>query len=574
MTVITMKVSKAWLEELVEIKDIKEVERLLPLRTIALREVTEDYIELDMKGYNRSDLLSMRGVAYEVAAIADSKVKFEEPKDGDYVWSNNQLPPTPITTDEKINPIQAVAKIEGLKVKKSPEEWVKKLNDSGMRGVNNIVDITNLVMLEYGHPLHAFDAETVKDDTINVRRAKDGEEIKTLDGKLRKLSTDDMVLADNEKALDIAGIMGGKDTEIKDSTTTILLSASFFDPNMIRQTAKKLGLGTESTKRFYHGLTRKRLLQAFDAAIRMYEEMGGKLTALTIVGDTKDPVRKVPLTIEKTSSLIGVNLSEDQVENYLEKLGFELENDGNSWIVTPSYYRLDIEIEEDLIEEVARMYGYEKIPSKELEKNLPAGRQVDQKLFELIYNLKKTLADLGLTEVQTYSFFSSLTLDILGWMEGDNRKYLVKVENPISSETEYMRQNIWPNLVEVIDKNIRQGYKDIAIFEIGKAYFMHGEEIKEQYRLSIALMNGTDNPLAELNQIVKQLAEKLEIKIKVAEGKQDGPLGPLFHPNRYLDLEINGTKVGSMTEVHPRILDQYGVQKRVAVLEVTLESLV
>src|SRR3989344_5361685 len=272
-----MKVSKNWLKELVEIKDIDQLVELLPLRTIATKEVTDDYIELDMKGYNRADLLSMRGIAYEVGAVTNSKVNFEEPKKSDYIWVEKSLDSTPVSIeDEELCQIQAVAKIEGLKVEHSKDRWVKKLSDSGMRSIDNITDVTNLIMLEYGHPLHAFDGATVKDETINVRRAKEGEEITTLDGKLRELTKDDLVLADTEKALDVAGVMGGKDTEIKDTTSTILLSASLFNPEMVRKTANRLKLQSEASKRFYHGLTAKRLLQALNAAIKMYQDLGGK----------------------------------------------------------------------------------------------------------------------------------------------------------------------------------------------------------------------------------------------------------------------------------------------------------
>src|SRR3989344_4870013 len=208
-----MKVSKSWLKELVDKVVIEEVERLLPLRTIGTKEITDDFIELDMKGYNRADLLSIRGVAREVAAITNSEITFNELNGLEYTWASRQLPSTPVTTDEELNPLQAVAKIEGLKVNTSPKEWVKKLTDSGMRSVNNIVDVTNLIMLEYGHPLHAFDANKVKNDTINIRRAKDGEEIVTLDGKLRKLTAEDIILAVDEKPVDVAGVMGGEGTQ-------------------------------------------------------------------------------------------------------------------------------------------------------------------------------------------------------------------------------------------------------------------------------------------------------------------------------------------------------------------------
>lgn len=566
-----MNVSIDWLKELVDLKvPLDELIRLIPLRTIGLKEVTQDFIELDMKGYNRADLLSMRGVANEIAAITDSKVKFTDPTEDEFVWKNQDLPKTPVSVEEEnLSPIQVIAKIEGLKVEKSNPEWVKKLTDSGMRSVNNIADVTNLVMLEYGHPLHSFDARSVVDETVNVRRAKEGEEVLTLDGKTRKLITEDIVLADTEKALDVAGIMGSQETEIKDSTTSILLSASLFNPTMIRRTAQRLSFSSEASKRFYHGLTVKRLFQSLNAAIKMYQDLGGKLTAINIVGDFEDPIKKVKLTLKKINSLIGIDFKPEEIEESLTKLQFSLEKTEGGWKVTVPFFRLDINIEEDLIEEVARIYGYEKIPAKELVGDKP--QPIDQSLFKLIYDLKDNLVKTGLTEVQTYSFYSTKVLEALGFNES-NRKALIKIKNPMSSETEYMRMNIWPNLVEVIEKNMRQGYKDIAIFEIGKEYsFTPEHKIWEAHTLAIALMNGTDNPLAELNQIYEQsLKPTLGNNL---EAKSDNPpavISHLFHPSRFLSIDKGNERQGGMAEVHPQVLDKLGISKRVAILQIQL----
>lgn len=545
-----MKVSINWLKELIDLKvPVEELVRLLPLRTIGTKEITEDFIELDMKGYNRADLLSMRGIAYEVAAITDSELIFKEPLEGDFIWNQQKLPETPCEIeDEALCALQGIAKIEGLKIGPSKDEWVKKLADSGMRSVNNVVDVTNLIMLEYGQPLHSFDASTIKDETINVRVAKAGEEITTLDGKLRKLDTSDIVLADTKGPIDVAGVMGGKNTETSDSTNTILLTASFFNPQMIMKTTHKLGLYSEASKRFQHGLTKKRLLQSFNAAIKMYESLGGKLTAINLVGNQEDKLKTITLTQSKINSLIGVEISAKEVEESLKKLGFFLTSQDNGWEVTVPYWRLDIDIEDDLVEEVARLYGYEKIPATELKGELPT--KIDQKRFEFLYQLKTDLAGSGLTEVQTYSFYSTQVLNNLNL----DKNNLVKLLNPISAETEYLKDKLWPNLLEVTAKNIKNGIKDIAIFEIGKTYFpAKGEMPEEKYHLSITLSNGTDNPIAELYQIAKKLNLNLEgAKIEPRD---------YFHPTRYTD---------GLAEIHPRFVNKFGTEQRVAVLEIDL----
>lgn len=565
-----MKVSISWLKELVDLKvPLEETVELIPLRTIGTKEITPEYIELDMKGYNRADLLSMRGVAYEIASLTGSSVTFDELKENEYIWYGKNLPKTRIKVqDSKLCPLYCIAKIDNLKVSLSNPAIAKKLRGSGIRAVNNVADITNLIMLEYGQPLHAFDAARIRDETLIVRRAQEDEEIMTLDAKVRKLSSSDLLITDPEKAVGIAGVMGGKNSEVTDMTTSILLESAIFDGANLRKTANRLNLPSEASKRFQHGLTRKRLLEALDAAIRVYQSLGGKLTALSIVGETEDPIKKIRLTKQKIYSLIGVEIPEVDVKKYLEKLNFQLDPKGKGvWEVTVPYFRLDIEIEEDLIEEVARMYGYEKIPAKELPGQIPP--KIDQSLFKLIYKLKTTLVNLGLTEVQTYSFYSSKVINDLRLKIDD----LVKIQNPISSETEYMRNFIFPNLLEVVAKNLKQGFSDIAIFELGKIYDqIKGSRPKESYSLTLALTNQTDNPLAELNLILRNLSKKIDLEVNIELDQAPEIIKHLSHPKRFLKISFHGNKIGGLAEIHPRILDKFGIDKRVAILEINLKS--
>ncbi len=552
-----MKVSLSWLKQLVKYNfSAQELADLLSLKSIGVKQVSEDFLELDLT-YNRGDLLSLRGVAREVAAIIDSEVTFESPPD-----LKSNLPTTPVKIeDENLSPLQCVAKIEGLKVQPSSNEWIKRLGECGMRSVNNIADVTNLIMLEYGQPLHSFDEATVKNDTINVRAAQKGEEIVTLDGKLRKLEGSDIVLADTEKALDVAGVMGGKDTEIKESTNTILLSASMFNPVMVRNTAQRLGLHSEASKRFQHGLTKTNLLQALSAAIKMYEELGGKLTAITIIGDTEDKPKVIHLTQDKINSLLGVNIPVTQVESSLKSLGFSL----NAGDVTIPYWRLDCNIEEDLIEEVARIYGYEKIPDTPLDTSIQ--EKLDQSEYEFIQKLKDSCKDAGLTEVSTYSFYSTNVLNNADYIDDP----LIKISNPISSETEFLRNHLWPNLVETASKNIRNGFKDMAIFELGKIYQLDKTNINEEYSLCLLLVNNSDNPVDELYQIFRKVMESLKLDIPI--GEQIGESKGRFHPTRYSYLTKGGQPVGKLGEIHPKVINKFGVEQRVAVVEISLEKL-
>lgn len=571
-----MKISLPWLKELVDFNlTPQELADQLSLRSIGVKTVTEDYIELDLT-YNRGDLLSLRGVAREVAAIIATPIKFKPQTE--YIWEGKNLPKVKVEVqDNKLCPLYCVAKIENLTVEQSDKTYVKKLSDSGIRSINNVADVTNLVMIEYGQPMHAFDASKVKDETILVRTANTEENLTTLDEKNRKLDSTDLLITDPEKTLGIAGVMGGKDSEVSTSTTAILLEAAIFDPVSIRKTSKRHGLYSEASKRFQHGLTKTNLLQALSAAIKMYEKLGGKLTAISLIGDLKDKPKVITLSEEKLNSLVGVEISSEIVESLLQKLGFRIYARSipkgytlQTWKVEIPFWRLDINIEEDLIEEVARMYGYEKIGGIKLADEETS--KLDEDLPKFIYSLKLKLKNIGLTEVQTYSFYSSAVLEALEFTE-EGKKNLIKVANPISSETEYLRLDLWPNLLEVVGKNIKQGFKDIAIFEVGNNYFKNEEKPEEKYRLSVALMNNTDNPLEELASLIQNLS-------LILGGGQLNPASPppagsnLFHPKRFINIEKEGKMIAGIAEVHLRLLNKLGIEKRVAVMEINLKDLI
>ncbi len=572
-----MNVSIDWLRELVNLEmPIDELVTLLPLRTIGTKEVTERFIELDMKGYNRADLLSMRGVAYEVAAITNSKVTFTEPSENAYYWIQNELPPLEVKIENpEAVPFYCLVKIDGLKVEQSSSEVQQKLSDSGIRVVNNLADITNLIMVEYGQPLHAFDGSSIVDQKIIVRPALASEKLITLDGKERQLQVPDIVIADSEKAVGLAGVMGGSNSEITDNTTTILLEAAIFDPIQLRKTATRLNLSSEAGKRFYHGLTKKRLLQALQAAIGEYQRLGGRVNGIAIVGDSEEMPRQILLSQKKTVELIGTPISDVEIEKFLGALQFNLlpqaDSGGTrSWQVTPPYYRLDIEIEEDVIEEVARLYGYEKIPAQPLSSNMPA--KINQSEYEFMANLKSKSAAGGFTEVATYSFYSTAILEALGWNE-NNKNQLLKLSNPMSAETEYMRQTIWANLAEVAAKNYKQGIKDIAIYEIGKVYRLNEKlEFSEFNSLGLALVGDAETAISELYQRLTGILGELGVTVTVTPGLGALPI-ELYHPTKQYQLNFGDKNIGGIAEVHPRVMFKLGLEgKRVAVAEITLSA--
>ena len=299
----------------------------------------------------------------------------------------------------------------------------------------------------------------------------------------------------------------------------------------------------------------------------MYQDLGGKLTGISITGDLEDKQKTMTLRKSQMDSLIGVEIPEKDIENYLKKLNFRvLRTKGDAfcaWEVVPPYYRLDVEIEADVIEEVARMYGYEKIPPKELVGETPA--KIDQSLFEFIYNTKVILAKTGLTEVQLYSFYSTQVLNNLGM----NKEELIRVVNPMSSETEYMRNELWPNLVECVAKNLRNGYEEVAIFEINRVY-IRGAEPKEEYHLVLALSNDNPENIKQLYGLFEKINQKIELGIKLGSQEMEEREKDLFHPVRFWQLLKDGKRVGKLAEIHPRVANKFGLEKRVYILEINI----
>ncbi len=560
-----MKVSLDWLNQLVDLNVTpQELANLISLKIQGgVKELTGDYIELDLKGYNRADLLSLRGVAHEVAAITDSKVKFtEHTEQEEEILQEVSLSKLDIKiADTNLCPVYCLAKIEGLKVETSSSDWIKKLHDSGIRSVNNIADVTNLVMLEYGQPLHAFDAEKVLDQRIIVRSAQEGEKLQTLDNKTRNLNPQDLLITDSEKILGLAGIMGGKDSEITDLTSTILLEAAIFDPIALRKTATRMSLHSEASKRFQHGLTKKRLLQAFSSAIKIYQSMGGRLTGIIVLDHLTTTYPIISLSLDKVNSLIGIELSAEQIEHYLHKLSFKVEKNIEGWDVTPPYYRLDLQIEEDVIEEIARIYGYDKITAKPLSGDIPEA--IDQTFYSKVSELRDRISKEGFNEVQTYSFISQEVINATG----KDRLQLIKLENPMSSQTQYLRDELWPNLLEVVSKNLKHGINPLAVFEIGKVYQIDNQgNPSERYKLAAAFVDSSDNPAASLNKLLEETLKHFGLKFKTFKN-----LNSVFHPVRQMSIEKeNGEAVGVLAEVHLRVTDKLGINQRVAILEVEL----
>ncbi|WP_059171350.1 phenylalanine--tRNA ligase subunit beta [Bacillus sp. FJAT-27445] len=503
---------------------------------------------------NRADCLSMLGVAYEVGAILGRDVKFPEikleesnEKASDYIK---------VTVDAKEdNPLYAAKVIKNVKIGPSPLWMQTRLMAAGIRPHNNVVDITNYILIEYGQPLHAFDYDRLGSKEILVRRARDGETIVTLDDSKRTLTSDHLVITNGTEPIAIAGVMGGANSEVDTDTTTVLLEAAYFTGSPIRKASKDHGLRSEASARFEKGVDPNRVREAGErAAALMAEYAGGEVLEGTVEADTlKVEPAVVSITMDKLNTFLGMQLSIDEVTDIFERLKFDVSAEGETVTVTVPTRRGDITIEEDLIEEIARLYGYDNIP-----KTLPAGEQLAGKLTP--YQAKRRevrryLEGAGLYQAVTYSLTSEEKVAQYSLEKTD----AIKLAMPMSEERSLLRLSIVPQLLEVLKYNGARQADSLAVYETGAVFLAKGDELPVEEEHLAAAMTGLwlSNPwqgekkpvdFFVLKGILEGLTEKLGLKerIEYAQGQLDG-----MHPGRTADILLDGKRIGFVGQVHP-----------------------
>ncbi|MDD5080044.1 MAG: phenylalanine--tRNA ligase subunit beta [Candidatus Omnitrophica bacterium] len=480
-----MKVTYNWLKEFVDIKmPAQELADRLTMSGLEVKSVEEkagDFVfEIEITS-NRPDWLSVIGVAREVAALTGKKTK------------TGQMKSVKIETgcadkfgieieDRNDCPFYTARVIRNVKAGPSPEWLRARLESLGVRSVNNVVDITNYVLFETGEPLHAFDLDKLSGREIVVRRASKGEKLVTIDGQERELSPDILVIADKKKTVAIAGVMGGKDTEVTENTRNVLLEAAIFEPVLIRRGRQKLGMTSDAAYRFERGIDPAGPAAASLRAAKLIGELcAGDLSCAASSGVSRMNVAKVCLTAAGIKRSLGVEIPQARVNNILAGLGFEIKGKkkGCLQVKVPSW-RLDVKEEVDLIEEISRIYGFENIPSTLAKVGLKNQETAAQ---DHISQSKDILFGLGLNEVVTYSLIDRKSLD--GFWEGDDS--LIAVCNPLSIEQEVMRPVLMPSLVRCVSHNLKQKQEYVNIFEIARVYRLDGKRIQEEYRLGICL---------------------------------------------------------------------------------------
>lgn len=512
---------------------------------------------------NRADCFSVYGIAREASATFNVPLKEIElgfMENGDNI---NKYLSVEVKDDLCRRYIGKM--IKNVSIKPSPDWMQQRLEEAGVRAINNIVDITNYVMLELGQPLHAFDYRDISDKKIIVRRAEKDEKFKTLDGNERILDSSMLVIADNKRAVGIAGVMGGENSEIKEDTDTIVFeSANFYGPS-VRITSKKLGLRTEASSRFEKDLDPNLAEIAMNRVCHLVQQLG----AGEVVGGVIDiyPNMVKPHNIQLSSKwindFIGIDINAAQMKEMLERLEMHVTGEETLNIEVPTF-RQDVKIDQDVAEEIARLYGYDKIPSVKMHgETVEAVWTEEQKLNRIV---KNAMTASGLYETLSYSFVSPKVYDKINIPADDSLRNNVKIKNPLGEDFSVMRTTTLPSMLELLGRNYAKDNKDVGLFEIARVYIPGKEPLPdERDKLVIGMYGSCD--FYTLKGIIENLLKELGIEkadyIRESEN-------PSFHPGRTAKLLIRKQEAGVLGEIHPDVAENYGMDERVYIAEIDL----
>lgn len=528
----------------------------------------DDYIVDFEITSNRPDCMSVTGLAREAAATfgcefyyPEIRIEHEDKNDDVRNYVDVEV------HDGELCPRYMARAVKDIKIAPSPDWMREYLRGAGVRPINNIVDITNYVMLEMGQPMHAFDYKDIKGGKINVRRAKNGETIKTLDEVDRVLDDTMLVIADEKDPVAVAGVMGGEFSGIHDDTNTIIFeSANFFGAG-VRRTARKLGMRTEASGRYEKGLDPNIALDAVNRACQLCEMLGcGTVVAGTIdVNNSKDNRKPIPLRVDYINQFLGTNISREEMIKYLTSLEFTV--DENDMILAPTF-RTDIESIADVAEEIVRLYGYNNIPTT-LFRDSTEGKLTDvQKARKSIANV---MVAQGLNEIITYTFISPKYYDKVRLPEDSPLRKCVTITNPLGEDTSVMRTTMLPSMMSILGLNNSHRNAHAALYELGRIYLPQGDEHPlpdEREVLTIGFYNNGD--YYNLKGIVENVLRVMGVEdVDVIPQKEN----PSYHPGRCADLMIGDELLGTIGQIHPKVAQNYGIDAECYVAEIDFATL-
>lgn len=550
----------------------KSYEKDLGKDIVDVLNLREEVIDFEITP-NRPDCLSIEGLGRETAASLGKTFKnprknLEELK----IEDKNEIEGLKVDITAPDLCYRYIARVvKNVKIGPSPEWMVRRLKACGVRSINNIVDITNYVMLELGQPMHAFDINSIEGKHITVRRAKNGEKITTLDEVERTLDENDLVIADEKKPVAIAGVMGGLNSEIEETTKTVVFESAMFYGGNVRKTAKKVGLRTESSSRFEKGLSSENTLRAINRAVELVELLGagepvdGKID----VYPTKQKINKIKLDVDRINNLLGTKISKQEMIDILAKVDIKVEND---FAIAP-YFRMDLEFVADIAEEIARFYGYDKLDTTLIKAATTLGvRTKEQKIEKKIEDV---LVNNGLSEIYTYGFVGEKDLE-----KSKIRKELIEnaitITNPLSDEYKLMRPTTIPSMMQILALNNNRKNQNVKLFDISRNYRnVNGEvekgEVPLQENILTIGMYGDDVDFYTLKGLIENV---LEVSNVNSYDIQKETQNESYHPGRCANIKVGIDVIATIGEVHPEVLMNYDINKKCYLAEVNITKIV
>ncbi|MFH1395420.1 MAG: phenylalanine--tRNA ligase subunit beta [Candidatus Omnitrophota bacterium] len=573
-----MKLSYNWLKEYVDINvNPEEVAQALTMSGSEVGAInafgTDKVMELEITS-NRPDCLNIIGLAREVTAVFNKNLVLPEmtvPKEETHKYNSKV---ECVIENKELCSFYSARIISGVKVKPITGKIKKYILAQGLREVNNVVDITNFCLIETGQPLHAFDLDKIEGGKVIIREARKGEKIITIDGVQRELKPGMLVIADAKGPIAIAGVMGGKDTEVTEKTKNILLESAYFSPISVRRTARILGLVSDSSYRFERGVDKAMILPASHrAALLIQKESGGRICGLYKTGNVSSAKPKIKFSLERAEKILGVSVKKSETIRTFQKLGLKVitKTEKNITVQVPSF-REDLKKEIDLIEEVARIYGYDRIPSV-IAQFVPAVRRKEKKrkVLEKIYEI---LVALGLNETMTYSLISERAADRF-IVEKNTQK--AKLKKPLSEEQKVLTPHLLDGMLKTISWNINRKNKDLSLFEIGKIYSC--KDKNKGYNETPALCIGVSGLWRKNWRDGEAVSDFFEIKGIVENILQILHIAPEFHSTQIKNLKnsaeifINKNSIGFVGEIGEKMLSEYDIDQRVFVCQVKLDGI-
>lgn len=538
-------------------------------------DLDDEIIELSITP-NRADALSMRGVAHEVAAIYGKELKFPVKTPQESSKATSDLISVAIESDKVLTYASRV--VENVTVQASPQWLQNRLMNAGIRPINNVVDVTNYVLLYFGQPMHAFDFNKFESGDILARQARNGERIVTLDGEERDLIDQDIVITVNDKPVALAGVMGGKATEIDSHSKTVVLEAAVFDGKAIRKTSGRLNLRSESSSRFEKGVNYDTVIEALDFAAAMLEELAGGqvLAGYLQAGQVPTEPVQVLTTLDYVNVRLGTNLAYSDIEDVFAKLGFGLAGDAQAFTVSVPRRRWDISIQADLVEEIARIYGYDKLPTTLPEAGGTAGELTASQLLRR--RVRAIAEGAGLTEIISYA----LTTPEKAQAFAIESSHLTELMWPMTIERSALRQNIVSGMLDTIAYNVARKQKNLAIYEIGKVFEQNADPKvdlpNERDTFAFALTGlvaekdfqtqATAVDFYYAKGILESLFSKLNLKVTFVAEKDMASM----HPGRTARILLGEETIGFLGQVHPQVANDYDIPETY-VAELNLQAI-